>query len=344
MKLTTLCYIEKDDCYLMLHRIKKKNDINKDMWIGVGGHFEQDESPEECLLREVKEETGLTLTSYRMRGVITFISDESETEYMFLYTADQFEGNLRECDEGELEWIQKDQLVNLNFWTGDEIFFKLIRDDEPVFTLKLQYAGKRLLEAVLNGRKMELFDIVDENGVPTGLVRERSIAHELGTWHRTVHIWIIHEKEDGFDVLLQKRCDTKDSFPGCYDISSAGHIQAGDDYLESAIREMDEELGIQAESEELIDIGYHRGIMESEFYNRSFLNHEYSKIFVYNKPVNIEELTLQKEEVESVMWVDYKKGKELLKENIIKNCIFMDEWEMLGKNLKNIMHDLHSDQ
>ena len=109
--LTTLCYIEKDDSYLMLHRIKKKQDVNEGKWIGVGGHFEENESPENCLLREVKEETGLTLTSWRFRGIVTFIAKGWPTEYMCLYTADGFEGTLRECDEGELAWVAKKDVL-----------------------------------------------------------------------------------------------------------------------------------------------------------------------------------------------------------------------------------------
>jgi len=120
--LTTLCYIEKDDCYLLLHRIKKEQDINKDKWIGIGGHFEAKESPEECLLREVKEETGLRLTSYRFRGIVTFVTEKGLYEYMCLYTADGFEGELQDCDEGTLEWVPKHKLSNLNLWQGDYIF------------------------------------------------------------------------------------------------------------------------------------------------------------------------------------------------------------------------------
>ncbi len=150
--MTTLCYIEKDDCYLMLHRIKKENDLNKDKWIGVGGKFEENETPEECLLREVKEETGLTLTSYRLRGVITFISDEWGSEYMFLYTADGYEGELREdkmkdCEEGVLTWVPKNDIENLNLWEGDKIFFRLMQSEERFFSLKLRYEGDRLVES-----------------------------------------------------------------------------------------------------------------------------------------------------------------------------------------------------
>lgn len=149
--LTTLCYIEKDNQYLMLHRVKKENDINKDKWIGVGGHFEADESPEECLQREVKEETGLTLTSYKLRGVITFISNEWQTEYMFLYTADEYTGELLECNEGVLEWVDKSKLSELPLWEGDKIFLKLLDTTEDIFSLKLRYEGEKLVESILNG-------------------------------------------------------------------------------------------------------------------------------------------------------------------------------------------------
>lgn len=155
MGLTTLCYIEKDNQYLMLHRVSKKNDINKDKWIGIGGHFEKDESPEECLLREAKEETGLTLTSYHFRGLVTFISDRWETEYMCLYTADGFEGELTECDEGKLEWIEKDKIWDLDLWEGDKIFFRLLLENAPFFSLKLRYEGDVLAEAVLDGKKLK---------------------------------------------------------------------------------------------------------------------------------------------------------------------------------------------
>ena len=149
--LTTLCYIEKDDAYLMLHRVKKDVDINRDKWIGVGGHFLPDETPEECLLREVKEETGLTLTSFKFRGIVSFLSDEWHTEYMCLYTADGFTGEMHACDEGELEWMKKCDIPGLNLWEGDKIFLKLLVEREDFFSLKLRYEGERLVEAVLDG-------------------------------------------------------------------------------------------------------------------------------------------------------------------------------------------------
>ncbi|MBP3340010.1 MAG: 8-oxo-dGTP diphosphatase [Lachnospiraceae bacterium] len=147
MKLTTLCYIEKDDKYLMLHRVKKENDVNHDKWIGVGGKFERDETPEECLLREVKEETGLTLTKFAYRGLITFISNEWETEYMHLFTASEYEGELTLCDEGELVWVKKSELMNLSLWEGDKIFLKRLEESKDFFTLKLRYEGDELVES-----------------------------------------------------------------------------------------------------------------------------------------------------------------------------------------------------
>ena len=135
----------------MLHRVKKENDLNRDKWIGVGGGFEQDESPEECLLREVREETGLTLTSWRYRAVITFVSDEWETEYMHLFTADGFTGSLLDCDEGVLEWVEKSKVTELPLWEGDKLFLRLLAEDAPFFSLKLCYAGDRLTYAALDG-------------------------------------------------------------------------------------------------------------------------------------------------------------------------------------------------
>ena len=145
-KLSTLCYIEKDDKYLMLHRTVKENDVNKDKWIGVGGHFEYGESPEECLLREVKEETGYTLTSWAYRGIVTFVYGEDVVEYMSLYTADGFEGEPIDCDEGELEWVEKSKIETLKLWEGDKIFFDLLERDCGFFSLKLVYNIEDILK------------------------------------------------------------------------------------------------------------------------------------------------------------------------------------------------------
>lgn len=155
-RFSTLCYIEKDGQYLMLHRTIKKNDVNKDKWIGVGGHFEFGESPEECVIREVKEETGYTLTSYRYRGLVTFVFGDKETEYMSLFTADGFEGTQIPCDEGQLEWVPIKEICKLNIWEGDKIFFRLLEENIPFFSLKLGYSLDGELECVmLNGKTME---------------------------------------------------------------------------------------------------------------------------------------------------------------------------------------------
>lgn len=146
MRLTTICYIEQDGNYLMLHRTKKENDQSHDKWLGVGGKFDKDESPDECILREVKEETGLTLTSYQLRGVMTFVSDIWETEYMFIYTADEFEGELAECSEGDLQWIKKTEVMNLKLWEGDKIFLKKLIDEDGFFTVKMEYEGEKLVK------------------------------------------------------------------------------------------------------------------------------------------------------------------------------------------------------
>ena len=151
---STLCYITRGNDVLMLHRVKKKNDINKDKWIGIGGKFEREEAPDECLLREAKEETGLTLTSWRCRGVVTFLNDSCEGEYMYLFTADGWEGTLKECDEGDLQWVSREFLYSLPMWEGDRIFLDLLWQDAPFFLLTLRYSGDRLEEAILDGRKI----------------------------------------------------------------------------------------------------------------------------------------------------------------------------------------------
>ena len=156
MLCSTLCYIEKDGKYLMLHRMKKENDANRDKWIGIGGKFEDGESPEECVLRETKEETGLTLTDYRYRGIVTFVSDKWETEYMHLFTATGFSGEITDCDEGVLEWISKERLAAIPKWQGDDIFLRLLDSDAPFFSLKLRYEGERLAFAALNGVPLDI--------------------------------------------------------------------------------------------------------------------------------------------------------------------------------------------
>ena len=156
MRNTTLVHLEKDGCYLMLHRVRKEADENRDKWVGIGGKFEPGESPEDCALREVLEETGLTMHSWRYRGIVTFVSDEWGTEYMHLFHSDDFSGSLKDCDEGDLEWVDKQRVLHLPIWEGDRIFLRLLDTDEPFFSLKLCYSGDRLTAAVLNGRPLPL--------------------------------------------------------------------------------------------------------------------------------------------------------------------------------------------
>ena len=156
MRSTSLVHLEKDGCYLMLHRVRKDNDENRDKWVGIGGKFEPGESPEECAVREVREETGLTMRSWSYRGIVTFVSDEWGTEYMHLFHSTDFSGELRDCDEGELEWVDKERLLTLPIWEGDRIFLRLLDSDVPFFSLKLCYTGDRLTRAVLNGEALSL--------------------------------------------------------------------------------------------------------------------------------------------------------------------------------------------
>ncbi len=329
MKLTTLCYLEQDGKYLMLHRVRKKQDVNKDKWIGIGGKFEFGESPEDCLLREALEETGYRLTGYRLRGIVTFLFNEEEAEYMFLYTADGFLGEPVPCNEGTLEWVSKEEIDRLNLWEGDRIFFELLKEEAPFFSLKLHYMGDHLCEAVLDGAPMELLDVLDENGEPSGLVRERTMVHMRGDYHRTSHVWVVRRRDGQYELLLQKRSAAKDSFGGCYDISSAGHIPAGEDYRESAVRELFEELGISADAGELRFIGFHEGWYEGTFNGKLFKNHEKSAVFLYEKPVEESALVLQESEVESVLWMELHEIERAVREKRPDFCLFQDEVELL---------------
>lgn len=330
-QLTTLCYLEKDGRYLMLHRTVKKHDVNKDKWIGVGGHFEACESPEECVLREVREETGFRLTSFRLRGIITFQSGKGDFEYMFLYTADAWEGEPVPCDEGELEWVELDKVWSLNLWEGDKIFFRLLDENRPFFSLKLVYDRNDILEAaILDGKPMELFDVLNEDGTKSGVVKERGVAHREGALHGTVHMWIVRPNDrSGYDLLLQKRSACKDSNPGDYDISSAGHRTAGSEALPSAMRELKEELGLSAPEEAFRCIGMHRAFFDGHFYGKDFHDRELATVYILKESDLKGELRLQEEEVESVRWMDFCELYDAVKNHTLPNCIYVSELDLI---------------
>lgn len=247
-----------------------------------------------------------------------------------------FTGEPIECDEGELEWVDKKDIPALELWEGDKIFFRLLDMEREFFSLKLVYNRSDVLQyAALDGEPLELFDEIREDGSRTGVVKERGVVHEDGSLHPTVHTWIVRSNDkSGYDLLLQKRSECKDSNPGCWDISSAGHVEAGHGYLESAIRELKEELGIDALPEQLREVGTRRCGFESEFYGRPFRDNELSMIYIYEEPVNTAELTLQESEVSETAWMDYKECRRKVAGHLFQNCIYEDELDMVGRALK----------
>jgi 8-oxo-dGTP diphosphatase len=204
--------------------------------------------------------------------------------------------------------------------------------------MELTYWADGVLKSViLDGRELELFDVLTPEGVPSGVVRERSVVHRIGSYHHTVHMWITRNSEKGPEILLQKRSKNKDSNPGCFDISSAGHISSGDIPLLSAVREMKEELGINADTSDIKEIGLHRGKFSGNFgknfHDRMFKDREISHVYIYDREIDIEKLELQESEVESVKWIDWAECRQALREKTIHSCIYIDEFEQLGEAL-----------
>ena len=212
---------------------------------------------------------------------------------------------------------------------------RLLDEGREFFSLKLVYDETDTLQyAALDGKEMELFDILNPDGSKTGIVRERGVAHREGSLHAASHIWVVRKKEKGgYDVLLQKRSAVKDSNAGCYDISSAGHVAAGDEYLTTAVRELKEELGLRAAPKDLKFIGIHHGGFEDVFYGMPFKDDELSAVYVYSEPVDVEGLRLQQEEVEEVIWMDYGDCRRGILDGTLNNCIYIEEFEMVGKYL-----------
>ncbi len=303
MKKTTLCYIDTGDSFLMLHRTKKKNDENAGKFIGLGGHFLPNETPEECLLREVREESGLILRNYAYRGIVYFHSDLWGDEEMHLFTSNTPVRELPPCDEGELCLVKKEELLHLPMWTGDRIFLSLLFNGEPFFHLELFYKGENLVHTVLNGHAAEFFDILNEMGNKTGRVKERSLVHRDGDRHGTVHIWIYRSKNGILEFLLQKRSENKDAFPGCYDVSCAGHLSVGDSFLSAAKRELKEELGINPPKDSLKFLGFTEHFRTECFHQRPFVDREYSGVYILDgSEIDVCQLALQKEELDEVRW------------------------------------------
>lgn len=184
---------------------------------------------------------------------------------------------------------------------------------------------------------MEILDIVNEDGIPTGETIERTKAHQLGILHRTAHLWILRKKENHIQILLQKRSDNKDSFPGCYDISSAGHIPAGIDFVPSAIRELKEELGYEANQDDLIYCGTRKFEVKEMFYNQLFHDHQVTNVYMLWLDLEEEDFHLQKEEVSEVKWFDFDECYQNVKENKMNHCIFIEELDMVKRRIKDFM-------
>ena len=183
---------------------------------------------------------------------------------------------------------------------------------------------------------MEILDIVDANGIPTGETVEREVAHRKGIRHRTAHVWICRRKKNSIEILLQKRCQNKDSFPGCYDISSAGHIPAGMDYIPSALRELKEELGVTAEESELIYCGQKYLGIEEQFHGKPFKDAQISHVFLLWRDMEEKDFTVQREEIESVKWMGFENCKKAVLDNSIPNCIDIEELRMLEEHFHDI--------
>lgn len=327
MQETTLCYIEKDHQYLMLLRNKKPNDLNEGKWIGVGGKLEEGETPRQCALREIREETGLTALDLTARGVVHFHSEAWGSEEMYLYTVADFQGELTDCDEGQLRWIDKAEVFDLKLWDGDRMFLQYLIDDAPYFDMTLCYdADDRLRQCIVDGHEEELFDIYHEDGSPARYIAGRGFAHLRGLWHITAHIWVVRPAHGTPELLLQLRSRHKELHPACYDTSSAGHIAAGEELLTGAIRELSEELGLTAAADELQPIG----ILQSTYDNGDYHDREHCHVFVYRADIADSDIRPQESEVDGVMWLTLDECRRAVQRSEFPNCIDPRELEMLA--------------
>ncbi len=333
MKNASLCYIERSGSYLMLLRNKKKNDPNEGKWIGVGGKLEPGESPEECAHREIREETGLTAGSLIPYGKVYFHSDVWESEVMHLFLVTEFEGEVTDCDEGELHWIDRQAVSGLPLWDGDRIFLRYMLSGRRFEEMTLDYSGDRLCRCVVDGAEQELLDVFNEDGSPAGMVASRDYVHWKGLWHSTVHIWIAGKDGQGQPaLLLQLRAACKRLYPSHWDISAAGHIPAGEGAAESAVREIEEELGIQVLPEELEYLDTLKMTYDDDI-DEGYHDREHCRIYLLRRQVDIPELTLQASEVEKVMWVGLDELIRQVESGSLRHCLETIELDMLRKIL-----------
>lgn len=329
MILTTLCYIEQDGQYLMLLRNKKKHDVNVGKWIGVGGKFEEGETAEQCALREIKEETGLTALDLIPRGVVYFHSEGWESEVMYLFTVPAFEGTLTPCDEGELRWVDKRDVFGLNQWDGDRIFLEYLMNDTPYFEMTLRYRNDRLYQAIVDGQELELFDIFNRNGTPAGYVAERGFAHRHALWHQTARIWVVRPNPDGdgVELLLQLRSAKKTLHPAEYDASSAGHIAAGEDLLIGAVRELGEELGLSVSPASLEPVAVVTSVIDFETPDgQPYHDREHCHLFICRADVRDSDIHTQAAEVDGVKWISPDACFRAVRNHAFPTCI--DPWEL----------------
>ena len=325
MKDATLCYIENDGKYLMLLRNRKKNDPNEGKWIGVGGKLEPGESPEECAKREILEETGLIAAKLIPCGNVYFRSDVWGEEIMRLFLVTEFDGELTDCDEGELHWIDRDDIFDLHLWDGDRIFLQYLISGRHFQEMELVYSGDRLSGCTVDGEEVELIDVFNEDGSPAGYVASRDYVHWRGLWHATAHIWIVGSDESGKPLLLlQLRAACKRLYPSYWDISAAGHIPAGEDALQSALREVEEELGVSAVPEELVYTGSMVMTYDDDD-DGGYHDREHCHIFILRRQVNLSDLKLQESEVEKVMWMEYDALVEAVKSGSLHHCLHPEE-------------------
>lgn len=333
MKDATLCYIERDGQYLMMLRNKKQNDPNEGKWIGVGGKLEEGESPEECAKREISEETGLQATKLIYCGDVYFRSDVWEEEIMRLFLVTEFEGELADCDEGELHWVDKDKIFDLHLWDGDRIFLKYLVSGREFDEMVLTYRGERLTSCRVDGEEVELIDVCNEDGSPAGYVASRDFVHWKGLWHTTNHMWAVRQNEGGRpELLLQLRAAGKRLYPSCWDISSAGHIPAGEEAVQGALRELREELGIDAAPDELEYIGTLVMTYDDD-YGEGYHDREHCRISILRKPVELSDLTLQESEVERVMWFGLDELTHAMADGTLKHCLFEEELDFIRPHI-----------